>query len=37
MKERDHLEELCIDGWTILNLILNKLGVRAWIGCIWFG
>jgi len=35
MKERDHLEELCIDGKTILNLILNKLDVRAWTGFIW--
>jgi hypothetical protein len=36
MKERDHLEDLLVDGSIILKSILNKQGVRVWTGLIWF-
>jgi len=30
LQERDHLEDLGIDGWIKLKLILNKSVMRAW-------
>jgi len=34
-RERDHLEDLCVDGRIILRWILRKYDVEAWIGLIW--
>ena len=34
MRERDHLEGLCVDGRIILNWIFMKWN-GAWIGLIW--
>jgi hypothetical protein len=34
LKERDHLEDLGIDGRVILERILEKLGGKAWTGFI---
>jgi hypothetical protein len=30
--ERDHMEELHVDGKTIIKLIFNKWDVEAWAG-----
>ena len=35
LRERDHLEDVCIDERIILKLIFKKCGVEAWIGLIW--
>jgi hypothetical protein len=35
VKERDHLEVLCIDWRIILKCFFNKYHVRAWIRLIW--
>jgi hypothetical protein len=32
---RGHLEDLGVDGRTILKMILRKSGERMWIGFIW--
>ena len=33
--ERDHLEDLSIDGRIISKSILNKLDGRLWVGLFW--
>jgi hypothetical protein len=35
LKERDHSEDLGIDGRIILRMILRKYSLRFWIGFIW--
>jgi hypothetical protein len=34
LKEKDHSEELGIDGRRILKWILGKKGEKVWTGCI---
>jgi hypothetical protein len=36
LKGRDYLEDLGIDGKTILEWILGKQGRKVWTTCIWF-
>ena len=36
LKERDHLEELGVDGSIILESVLKKWDERTWTGLIWF-
>jgi len=33
LKERDHSEDLGVDGMIILELILGKYGAKVWTGC----
>jgi hypothetical protein len=33
--ERDHSDDLGVDGKMIVELILRKYGGKLWIGCIW--
>jgi hypothetical protein len=33
--ERDHLEDLGLDGKIILEWILGKICGKAWIECVW--
>jgi hypothetical protein len=33
--ERKHLEDLRVDGWTIVKWMLNLLVERLWTGFIW--
>jgi hypothetical protein len=35
LRERDHLEDLCIDGKKILRWIYRKWNGAAWTGLIW--
>jgi hypothetical protein len=35
LEGKDHLEDLGVDGKTILKLILWKLGGKVWNGYIW--
>ena len=35
MRERDHLEELGVDGMIILRLIIKKSVESSWNGLIW--
>jgi hypothetical protein len=35
LKERDHFEDLGIDGKIILEWILGKEGGIVWTGCVW--
>jgi hypothetical protein len=37
LKERDHLEDLDVDGRMILKLILKKSVSNVWAGLIWLG
>jgi hypothetical protein len=32
VKERDHLEDIDVDGWVILKEILEKYNKREWTG-----
>ena len=36
MREKDHLEEPCVDGRIILRLISRKWSVGSWTGLMWF-
>jgi len=36
LMERDHLEDLCIDGRIILQWIFKKWNGEAWTRLIWF-
>jgi hypothetical protein len=36
LKARDHLEDLGVDGKTILVWVSGKQCVRVWTGCICF-
>jgi len=33
---KDHMDDLGVDGRTVLNQILKKYQARAWTGLIWF-
>ena len=35
LEERNHLEDLSVDGSIILKWTLNKEGVRVWAGFNW--
>jgi len=35
LRERDHLEDPCVDGRIILRWIFRKCDVGAWTGLIW--
>jgi hypothetical protein len=35
LKRRDHLEDVGISGRVILELILDKLGIRVYSGFTW--
>jgi len=35
LRERDHLEDTCVDGRIILRWIFRKWDERAWTGLIW--
>ena len=35
LRERDHTEDLCIDGWIILKWIFKKWDGDTWTGLIW--
>jgi len=35
MREREHLEEPCVDGRIILRWIFRKWDVGLWTGLIW--
>ena len=37
MRERDHLEDPCVDGRIILRLIFRKWDVREWTGSMRVG
>jgi hypothetical protein len=36
LKERDHSEDVGVDGKIILESILGKRGGKLWTECIWF-
>jgi hypothetical protein len=33
--ERDHLEDLGVDGWVVLKWVLNEGAGEAWSGWLW--
>jgi len=35
VKERNHSNEVGVDGRIILEWILEKLGGKLWTGCLW--
>jgi hypothetical protein len=35
LREREHSEDLGVDGRIILEWILRKYGGKLWTGCIW--
>jgi hypothetical protein len=35
LMEKDHSEDLCVDGRIILECILGKQDRKVWTGCIW--
>jgi len=36
LRERDHLEDLCLDGRIILQWIFKRWNGEIWNGLIWF-
>jgi len=37
LSERDHFEDLYLDGWIILKWVLKKWFVDAWTRLMWLG
>jgi len=35
LREKDDLEDLCLDGGIILKLMFKKCGGKTWTGLIW--
>ena len=35
LRERDHLEDPCVDGRIIIKCVFRNRDVRLWTGLIW--